>query len=171
MTRQVPAELFIRGPAQSVDLLLNPESGLRSVEPLFQLAENKALYLNVAQWKGKAADYLARRVARVPMDLRAHVQRVNVNLMHANEEGTYAAVLDLFIALGRDGKLLRRRVLHQARGTLRPLHYQALHDALDQGVSALTAMPLARRSVLSKGVIGVTTLVENLLVRVMRQGG
>ncbi len=169
MSRPLPAELFLRNAEKLVELARVIGDVEVVVEPAFIISGHKALYLNVANWSDKARDYLAHHVARVPNDLRVHVQRINVNRVYDDIDGTYGAVLDLFIALGKEGLTLRKRVLRQCAAVLRPETLQVLEQHLIGGITAMTPMPAAPRSVLTKGLVGNSGLVENVLIRKMRQ--
>ncbi|MDH5650006.1 MAG: hypothetical protein OEY67_10175 [Gammaproteobacteria bacterium] len=169
MTRQVPVELFLRNKDNYLTPALWDAEAEIPVEPAFLISGHKSLYLNVTHWSDKARDYLAHHVARKPNDLRTQIQRINVNHAFQDVDGTYGAVLDLFIVLGKDGIGLRRRVLRQCDKLLRPDVRLALKLHLVSGVTALTSMPPAPRSVLTKGLLGTANLVEFLLIREMRQ--
>ncbi|MBK1724604.1 type IV pilus assembly protein FimV [Thiocystis violacea] len=106
--------------------------------------------------------FLAHQVARVPKDLRAHVQRVIFHVGGTNASGSYAALVDLFIALGSKGMPLRQRMLDTAKRLLNRGQYQALVGKLDSGLRATDSIPCAPASMLSKGTRGTGTLVERL---------
>ena len=98
-------------------------------------------------------------MARTPANLIAQVQRINSCLAHRNSEGVYGALLDLFIALGEKGLLLRRRMLVQAKPLLGEERSRALARHLEKGLQATDPMPPSSHSVLSKGLTGTRQLV------------
>ncbi len=132
------------------------------LEPAFQLAECRSLQIDGEKWGEKAADFLARGVARSPVNLIAQIQRLNLCLAKRDAEGTYGALLDLFITLGEKGLLIRRRMLLRAKPLLTEEQFQALAMHLDSGVSAADPMPPSSSSVLSKGLTGIRQLVVRI---------
>lgn len=133
-----------------------------SVETVFQAPGRSRLALDTSVCSQQVADYLAHKVARTPGDLRSHVQRVVVHINLKDAEGTYGALLDLFIVLVDKGRALRGRMLEAAKTLLNQERSQVLSQGLDGGVSATDALPLAVNSVLSKGFTGSSRLVERL---------
>jgi hypothetical protein len=92
---------------------------------------------------------LARDVARNPTNLLAHVQRVHLWIEGRNPEETWAALLDLFIALGPRGSALRERMLRVADGVLTRECRDFLAASLPAGLDGTQPHPLAPSSVLS----------------------
>ncbi len=132
------------------------------LEPAFHLAECRSLQIDGETWGDKATDFLARGVARSPVNLIAQIQRLNLYLAKRDAEGTYGALLDLFITLGEKGLLIRRRMLLRAKPLLTDEQFQALAMRLDTGVSASDPMPPSSSSVLSKGLTGIRQLVVRI---------
>ncbi len=132
------------------------------LEPAFHLAECRTLQIDGERWGEKAADFLARGVARRPVNLIAQIQRLNLYLAKRDAEGAYGALLDLFITLGEKGLLIRRRMLLRAKPLLTDEQFQALAMRLDTGVSASDPMPPSSSSVLSKGLTGIRELVVRI---------
>ncbi len=135
------------------------ESSQDLLEPAFYLPECRSLQIDTQKFGEKAADYLARGVARTPVNLLAQIQRVNIYLAQRDAEGVYGALLDLFITLGDKGLLIRRRMLLRAKPLLSEEQLQALALRLDTGVSATDPMPPSAQSVLSKGLTGIRQLI------------
>lgn len=123
-------------------------------DPVFISALRTQLTLpeNVhSQW---LADALAHRIARAPKDLRGHVQRIILHQMHNEGDALFAALLDLFIALGAFGLALRKRLLQSSSALLSTTQRDFLNAHIDTGVSAREPHPSAPRSRLSQGCIG-----------------
>ncbi|HHL45012.1 MAG TPA: hypothetical protein ENJ24_00425 [Gammaproteobacteria bacterium] len=132
------------------------------LEPAFYLSECRSLQIDTEKLGDKAANYLTHGVARTPANLIAQIQRVNIYLAQRDAEGVYGALLDLFIALGDKGLLIRRRMLLRAKPLLSEEQLQALALRLDTGVSATDPMPPSTHSVLSKGLTGIRQLVVRI---------
>ncbi len=128
-------------------------------EPAFHLAECRSLQIDTEEWGDRASGYLARSVARTPTNLIAQVQRINGCLAQRDGEGAYGALLDLFIALGEKGLLLRRRMLVRAQPLLGEERSRALARHLEKGLLATDPMPPSSHSMLSKGLTGTRQLV------------
>ncbi len=133
------------------------------IELSFLIPSTSSVDLDPGDWGEKTTDYLARRVARTPADLRNHVQRINLHIKLQDKEGTYSALLDLFIAVGKNGKTLKTRMLGRSKALLSKHRYDAMKRKLKQGINGLTVMPLASYSVLGMGLTGTTRLTEHLL--------
>ncbi len=138
------------------------KSASELLEPAFYLPECRSLQIDGEKWGNKAADFLARGVARTPLNLVAQIQRLNLSLAKRDAEETYGALLDLFITLGEKGLLIRRRMLLRAKPLLSNEQFQALALRLDTGVSATDPMPPSASSVLSKGLTGIRQLVVRI---------
>ncbi len=101
-----------------------------------------------SQW---LADTLAHRVARLPKNLRTHVQRVFLHQTENDSDALFAALLDLFIVLANRGLALRQRLLHTSENQLTSKQYEFLLKHLESGVFAYEEHPAAPRSRLSQG--------------------
>ena len=132
------------------------------VEPAFHLSECRSLHIDTRKLGDKATRYLARTVARTPVNLIAQIQRTNIHLSQRDAEGSYGALLDLFIALGDKGLSIRRRMLLRAKPLLTEEQFQALALRLNSGISATDPMPPSSQSVLSKGLTGTGQLVVRI---------
>lgn len=151
MAATAPMPAGARGPAPN---------GWPAVEPAFGLAEERALRLPERWPRLPAADFLAHLIAREPANLRAHVQRIGISLERRSGGDLYAALLDLFFALGPRGTPLRRRMLRAADQVLAPHHAAFLYVSLMGGLSATAPHPAARGSVLTRSVTGSLTAVS-----------
>ncbi len=131
-------------------------------ECAFVLPGSSELQLAQSQNIGDPCAFLAHQVARFPSDLKVHVQRIVLHVAETNAGGSYAALVDLFIALGSKGMSLRQRMLDTAKRLLERGQYQALVRKLDSGLHAADPIPCAPGSMLSKGTRGARILVERL---------
>lgn len=138
----------------------HPRSG--RTELAFVLPGTSTLRIMRPQDDNDLDAFLAHQVARVPHDLRTHVQRIVFHLAGTNAVGSYGALVDLFIALGPKGIPLRQRMLDATKHLLDRSQYQALVHKLDPGLHAADPLPAARTSMLSKGTRGIRILVERL---------
>ncbi len=108
----------------------------------------------------KIADYLSHRVSKIPLDLTSHAQRIRLYLALKDSDATYAALLDLFIVLGSNGALLRKRLLHQASQVISTENYQFV-SLMPSGVSPISSdTPLSHLAVLS-----LSRTTENKIIR------
>lgn len=111
------------------------------------------------------ADWLARRICRRRGDLLGHVQRIHWQLQHGDPVGRFGALADLFIALGRGGLPLRRRLLELAADRLEPNCAAFLRAHLDSGLGAATPLPCPQASRLTGDCGGRLDVVERLTTR------
>lgn len=138
-----------------------PASLAAARQAVFEIPGIRRLFLDAEKSSDDAGDYLSRQVARKPEDLRSHLQRINLCLQQRDREGTYGALLDLFIVLGPKGLPLRRRIFRSTLRLLNKEQYRAFLQHMDAGVHATAVMPSARCSMLSKGLTGTSHLVIN----------
>ncbi len=130
-----------------------------SLEAAFLIPGDTRLQLDTTHWEHKAADYLARTVARNPGNLRAHVQRALLHLKLKNALCLYGALLDLFIALGEHGHNLKIRMLLTTGDQLHEAHRDFLLSRLQNVILANEVLSDAQCAVLPKGYSGTDTLV------------
>lgn len=116
--------------------------------------------------------YMVPQLQRQPGNLRRHVQYILTlrDSAGADPQDLFAALLDLFIALGAGGLPLRRRMLAIARPLLAESDHDFLRRHLQSGLTAATPLPPGTRSALSKGVTGHTGFVRKLDVGSKAQG-
>ncbi len=108
----------------------------------------------------KISDYLSHRVSKIPLDLTSHAQRIRLYLALKDSDATYAALLDLFLILGSNGALLRKRLLHQASQVISTENYAFL-SLIPVGVPTLSSdTPLSHLAVLS-----LSRTAENKIIR------
>ncbi len=133
--------------------------GEAPVEAAFLIPGDTHLQLDATHWENKAADYLARAVARNPGDLRAHVQRALLHRKLRNAQCLYGALLDLFIALGEHGHNLKIRMLLTTGDHLETRHRDFLLSRLQDVIYASDVLEDTHCAVLPKGYSGSDTLV------------
>lgn len=131
----------------------------QAVEPVFRIADATDLSLDTQGWDQAAGDFMSYRVARIPGDLRNHVQRINHSIAAGDPENVYGAVLDLFIVLKDKGQPLRSRILHTAQPLLPKFCYTHLLRRLKKGISEQDTVPPSDVSVLSRGHLGLHEVV------------
>lgn len=104
----------------------------RFAEPAFLVPASRKLQLDgIAQERAIRA-YLAHRITRNPLDLKAHTQRIFLHLQRRRRAATYAALLDLFIALGGRAKSLREHMLGCCGPLLEPEQRDFFQDWLER---------------------------------------
>ena len=128
-------------------------------EPAFSLACDRGIVVSGDEDPGRAADFLAHAIARQPANLRRHVQRINLCFKHSDQSALGAALLDLFIGLGANGRPLRERLLKKCDAVLDPAIHAFLQQHLSTGLAATDALPDMADSMLSKGITGDATAI------------
>lgn len=132
-------------------------------DPTFVLDSERGLQLSAAARARVAPDdawrWLAMRVAREPLDLRAHTQRIRLLADCREPNRLFGALVDLFLVLGNKGIGLRYTVLDIARPVLDPDDHAYLRAHLVGGLHPGAQLPLATGSVISRGVIGTSAVV------------
>jgi hypothetical protein len=111
------------------------------------------------KWSSTFSQHLAKRVRRNPRDLRAHVQRTLYHLSKHDSDAIYAALIDLFLILGKRGSHIRKNLFRQAIPYLSEEHYQFLSTRLKSGLDRNEPLPPNTFSSLSRGHSGTTQLV------------
>jgi hypothetical protein len=112
------------------------DSSIKGREPAFSIDGDKSVRLSGKMADSMASDYLAHWVAHHPLDLIRHVQRINLHSDRAEPERLFAALVDLFIALGERGVALRGRMLDGARQLLGHERVKLLQRSLASGLTA-----------------------------------
>ncbi len=152
-------------PAASAAAIADPDrSWLAALncDPVFDLDHARDLHVGQRWPAARAGALLAHTVARTPSSLLAHVQRVQLWIEDGNPDETYAAMLDLFVALGTRGAALRERMLAAAAPVLDQDRARYLAAALIPGLEATHPHPAAPGSMLSRGLTGSLSLVARL---------
>ena len=104
--------------------------------------------------------HLERRIQRNPRDLHAHVRRTLMYRTLGDRDAGFGALIDLFLILGPRGLQLRENLLLLWEGKLPKAQYRFLRARLISGLQASEPLPGGVSSVLTKGITGVTTIVE-----------
>jgi hypothetical protein len=131
--------------------------------PAFGLDDEKSLHPAACFNTLAGRRHLIARIARDPLDLRAHLQRLSLALDAGTEEPAemiFAALLDLFLALGDKGRELRAAVLNMARSQLPHTDYSFLAQHLGNGLQRMDVLPMTTGSILDRSVFGNSRLVE-----------
>lgn len=144
-------------PPENSSFFLEPD--LR--EPAFGLASSREIRLR--DWPpASAKKFLSHAIARDPLNLLQHAQRIQLAIATADEDEAFSALLDLNIALGRHGKTLRDQMRHAAQTLLSPEQQAFLRRVQRVGCSATGRHPAAPYSVLSRGLTGKLDLVSRV---------
>ena len=106
------------------------------------------------------ADQLARRVAGDPLDARLHVSRINHHVLHDDRDRAYGAVVDVFLAFGREAYGLRSRLFNGVRRLIGSDRARMLEGFLDTGLRPDNSVSWCPGSMLSSGATGVTDIVR-----------
>jgi len=130
-------------------------------EPAFTLADEHSLFVDGGDNADGAADFLAHAIARNPVDLRCHVQRIFLLRQQRQPAALAGALLDLFISLGSRGRPLRERLLNASVASLDPASAGFLRERLSSGLSATSALPDEADAMLAAGIRGDTPVVVN----------
>jgi len=118
------------------------------IEPCFL---NRSAWINTPPSDNieKIARYLCHQVAKMPLDLTSHAQRIALYRHQDDAENTYAALLDLFLVLGDKGQPLRQRLLQQTASVITAENYNFLSSTLPAALVITHNTPLSHLSVLS----------------------
>lgn len=92
--------------------------------------------------------HLGHHICRTPRDLATHTRRILLAHALRDADETFAALADLFAALGDVGTALRRTLLQRTAGILSTDHRRALEAMLTRAptVDEMLAVPRARLS-------------------------
>lgn len=109
----------------------------------FRVASARQLRLSVLIVNGSDAGneqlqlwrFLSHHIRRYPYDLRAHVQRILLTGQENLLNRMGGSLLDLFLALGDSGRMLRERMLTECREQLEEATYERFAGWLDEGVT------------------------------------
>jgi hypothetical protein len=116
------------------------------------------------QWR-----HLGAAIARDPLDLEMHVQRVQLACAAPLTDFAFGALLDLFLVLGPRGRALRSRLLAQAEAWLEPEDAHFLHGHMDTGLSRAVALPSAPGAIFHSAIVGVAQMVSHQRVAAAAQ--
>lgn len=125
-------------------------------EPAFRIEGSTQLYLRDGDDAMK--HYLARRIAARPGDLRSHTRRVLLSHSLGDAEEVFAALVDLSIATGAKGEVLKQRLAQICAPLLTPAQQRFLKEHCASGLAATTSAA-SSRSMLTSGAGGGKILV------------
>lgn len=128
------------------------------IDACFQIPESSDLLLDSEIHGSSTLEHLSYCVVRNPSDLISHMRRIVLQEKLGDSETLYAALVDLFIALGSKGKALRSRLLRQYRARLSDSQYGALLQGLKPGAANDRSL-YSDASVLARGITGTCSLV------------
>jgi hypothetical protein len=135
-----------------------PEAMCLAVEPVFPVSLTRDLQFPQG-FQTSLRDHFSHCVTREPRDLLSHVRRIILSNEHGDSSDAFAALVDLFIALGGKGLRLRRRMLELSKAKLQPQEYGRLRDALAAGLSA-ASLDFVPGALLCSGASRAMLLVE-----------
>ncbi len=130
-----------------------------NADAVFFFSRNGNLTRRPDGWADKVTAFLAWQVSRKPSNLRSHVQRIELHIELNDAEGVYGALLDLYIAVGEQGRSLKERLLEKARPILNDKRFEVLNGRLNTGINATDPLFLSPNCMLSKGLIGTNNLI------------
>lgn len=102
------------------------------------------------------------RIFQASAKLLNHVARINSQIKENKSEETYGALLDLFIILESDGRMLRERMLNKARSVINPQQFDFLQQQLKQGITELEIVPQSHTSTLIDEFLTSDDLSQNI---------
>jgi hypothetical protein len=103
--------------------------------------------------------HFSMQIARDPLDIEAHTRRVLLASRPPLTDRAFGALVDLFLALGDNGRSLRRQLLEQAAPWLDPDDAHFLRTHLDTRLSRGAQLPTQHWSVLDTAVLGSLSMV------------
>lgn len=103
--------------------------------------------------------HLSAMVARDQQDLASHVRRVLLACRPPLTDRAFAALVDMFLALGSQCRQLRQMMLEQAAPCLEPEDVAFLRTYLDAGLRTDSSLPSAPGSIFDRAVSGSGQMV------------
>ncbi len=107
----------------------------------------------------RVSNHLAHKIVRRIADLESHTQRIIIYSKFQNPDAVYGALLDLFIALGDKGFLIRQRMLNMVAEVIGCTRYSQLLGVLERGITTDELLPCTPYSMLSGSFVGASRLV------------
>ena len=132
------------------------------VDPAFLLTDTKRLRADPRVSVRDAYRHATIRVARNAHDLRAHLQRIQLLIDSDQPDRLFGAVVDLFVALGKNGLELRSDVIERAGAHLDQGQVEYLKSHLATGLDRSMTLPVIAGSVLDRGALGSFNLVARV---------
>ncbi|MGZ8191432.1 MAG: type IV pilus assembly protein FimV [Methylococcaceae bacterium] len=119
-------------------------------------------------WSAETLDYddflekLVFSIARKPKCLITHLQRIFFCFHKNLNEQLFAAIVDLMIILNKRGQELSWRMIIGAKSRLSPDQFDTLKDYVKDDLADATLLLGNQYSILSKGLVGVNTLIQQI---------
>ena len=135
-----------------------PDQFPGAFEPVYPVSGSTEL-LFPSEYHELLADFFCHCIARDPNDLRSHVRRILLEHEREDRGQLFAALLDLFIALGKRGIRLRGRMLEFAKDKLDPSQYGLLSESFAKGLDSFR-VPVVFGSMLGRGIEGNLNLAR-----------
>lgn len=129
-----------------------PEQRFTELEPVFLVSKSTELRFPEV-FHPSMMDYFCHCVARDPGDLRSHIRRIFLAYEYGPAGDLFAALVDLFIALGCKGAYLKRRMLENSKARLDRHVYELLRGQVSAGPGPVE-LPFVPGSLLSQGIEG-----------------
>lgn len=117
-------------------------------------------------WSAETLDYddflekLVFNIARKPKRLITHLQRIYFCFHKNLNEQLFAAIVDFMIVLNKRGQEISWRMLMGAKPRLSPEQFKTLNDYLKDDFADATLLLGNQYSILTKGLVGINTLVQ-----------
>lgn len=141
-----------------------------SFDPAFAIASSSWLAPSTSCPPLDAWRHLTAAVSRNPKDLESHTRRVLLAAQVPLSDRLFGALLDVFLALGPNGRHLREQLLDRAASHLDPDDQLFFRHCLAEGLRPDAQLPNAPGSVLDPAIIGISRLVEKQRVAVAEVG-
>lgn len=133
---------------------------LNVLAPAFGLLMERSL--KPVHWPlDEAYCYLQHWIAANPKSLLQHVQRINLAVFSQDADKIHSALLDLYLALGKNGKEIRMEMLSLATPFLSKEQLSFYLERSLEGIAPTEVHPIASYSVLTQGVEGGFDLFIN----------
>jgi hypothetical protein len=124
-------------------------------DPAFQLADSLALRLTVREAaEDEVSDYLVFEIARSPRNLKNHMHRIWLQYDREEANLLFAALFDLWLALGGSGNTLFKRMLLGSETVLEASQFKWLLSLSDPKILRSSDTPEWLGSVLDSGFCG-----------------
>ncbi len=148
---------IIEKPAQKMTPELAAHD-LELLEPAF-LSDQMLAEFSKSKSAEKIIDFMAQQIVRNPTNLQFHLKRINFNSKENNHQGIYAALLDLFFVLKKNGLPLRKRLLQKYHKQLEPEHRRILISFLSAKRYEKGIIPQVKESRLNNGRTGTCEIL------------
>ena len=149
-------KLLVRGPVEASESI--PEHLFGCLEAVFPSLATSDLRFS-KPYQPILANHFAHCITRDSGDLKSHVRRIFLVCEQGAPQEVFSAVLDLFLALGKNGASLRRRMLEFSRARLRGPEYNLLLNSMATGLDPST-ISFAAGSLLCQGGEGTVHCVH-----------